>query len=72
MRNYSTMGELDLAMNQKNPFAMGWFPESDGENYISGLDMENGILNISHTAADTAGKNYSKYHFFLLIPDYSA
>ena len=23
MRNYSTMGELELALNQKNPFAMG-------------------------------------------------
>ena len=65
MRNYSTMGELDLAMNQKNPFAMGWFPESDGENYISDLDMENGILNISHT---DQGISY-KREMFVSYPD---
>lgn len=66
MRNYSTMGELDLAMNQKNPFAMGWFPESDGENYTSDLDMENGILTISHTDQGI----FYKREMFISYPDH--
>lgn len=65
MRNYSTLGELELAMNQKNPFAMGWFPESDGENYRSDLDMENGILTISHT---DQGISYER-EMFVSYPD---
>ena len=66
MRNYSTMGELELALNQKNPFAMGWFPESEGENYRSDLDMENGILTISHT---DQGVSYTR-EMFVSYPDH--
>lgn len=65
MRNYSTLGELELAMNQKNPFAMGWFPESDGEDYLSDLDMENGTLTISHT---DQGISYVR-EMFISYPD---
>lgn len=65
MRNYSTLGELELAMNQKNPFAMGWFPESDGEDYLSDLDMEQGILTISHT---DQGVSYHR-EMFVSYPD---
>ncbi len=48
MRNYSTLGELDLALNQEDGFPMFWFPESDGTNYESVLDLEHGILHIQH------------------------
>ncbi len=48
MRNYSTLGELDLALNQQSPFPMGWLYESDGDNYSSDLDLKNGVLTIEH------------------------
>lgn len=65
MRNYSTLGELDLALNQRNPFMMGWFPESDGEAYRSDLDMENGVLTICHT---DRGVEYER-EMFVSNPD---
>ena len=48
MTNYSTLGEIDLALNQEAAFPMGWFPESDCEKYSSELDLMKGILNITH------------------------
>ncbi|WP_051208647.1 glycoside hydrolase family 95 protein [Butyrivibrio sp. WCD3002] len=48
MTNYSTLGELDISMNQEQAFPDRWFPESDAEKYKSELDMMNGILTISH------------------------
>ena len=51
MRNFSTMGELDLALNCKLPFQMGWLPESDGEDYVSDLNLEEGILQSSYLRA---------------------
>ena len=47
MRNFSTLGELDIALNQTSPFPYGWFPESNGCNYQSDLDMYHGVLTIS-------------------------
>lgn len=50
MRHYTLLGELDIALNRHLPFAMGWFPESNGaENYSADLDLMTGILNIDHT-----------------------
>lgn len=65
MRNYSTLGELDLALNQKMPFQMGWFPESDGEVYESDLNMEEGILKITH---EETGITYTR-EMFVSNPD---
>ena len=65
MRNFSTLGELDLAMNCKLPFQMGWLPESDGENYESDLNMEEGILRISH---EEEGVRYER-EMFVSNPD---
>lgn len=65
MRNYSTLGELDLALNQKMPFQMGWFPESDGENYESDLNLEEGILKIVH---EDDGVTYTR-EMFVSNPD---
>lgn len=65
MRNYSVLGELDLALNQAVPFHMGWLYESEGENYQSDLDLENGILSIEH---DEDGVHY-KREMFVSNPD---
>ncbi|NJP41541.1 glycoside hydrolase family 95 protein [Oscillospiraceae bacterium HV4-5-C5C] len=48
MRSYSPLGELDLALNQNNPFTMGWICESQGSEYESDLNLREGILNIRH------------------------
>lgn len=65
MRNYSTLGELDIALNQKVAFPMGWFPESDGDNYVSDLDLESGVLHISH---EEEGVRYER-EMFVSYPD---
>ena len=65
MRNYSTLGELDLALNQQSAFPMGWFPESEGEDYESDLDLENGILRIVHIED---GVRYER-EMFVSFPD---
>ena len=65
MRNYSTLGELDLALNQQSAFPMGWFPESEGEDYESDLDLENGILRIVHIEE---GVRYER-EMFVSFPD---
>jgi len=50
MRHYSTLGELDIALNQHLPFTMGWVPDSNGtESCSSDLDLMTGVLNIDHT-----------------------
>ncbi|MGE5613723.1 MAG: glycosyl hydrolase family 95 catalytic domain-containing protein [Bacillota bacterium] len=54
MRHYTTLGELDIALNRHLPFAMGWFPDSTGaEHYSSDLDLMTGVLNIDHAQAGT-------------------
>ena len=65
MRNFSTMGELDLALNCKLPFQMGWLPESDGEDYVSDLNLEEGILQITH---EDKGVHYER-EMFVSNPD---
>lgn len=60
MRHYTTLGELDLALNEQAPFPMGWYPESEGENYRSDLDMLNGVLNIEH---EENGVTYAREMF---------
>ena len=60
MRNFSTLGELDIALNQESPFPYGWFPESTGCNYQSDLDMYNGVLTITH---EEAGVKYVRDMF---------
>lgn len=65
MRNFSTLGELDLALNCKIPFQMGWLPESDGKNYVSDLNLEEGILQISH---EDGGVRYER-EIFVSNPD---
>jgi len=50
MRHYRLLGEIDIALNQHLPFAMGWLPNSSGaQDYCSDLDLMTGVLNISHT-----------------------
>ncbi|HEX2946816.1 MAG TPA: glycoside hydrolase family 95 protein, partial [Clostridia bacterium] len=52
MRHYALLGELDIALNQHLPFAIGWLPNSAGtEDYSSCLDLMKGVLNIDHTQA---------------------
>lgn len=66
MRHYTTLGELDIALNQHLPFANGWFPNSTGaENYCCDLDLMEGILNINHTQE---GVNYTR-EMFISYPD---
>lgn len=65
MRNYSTLGELDLALNQRLPFQMGWFPESDGTQYESDLNLEEGVLRIVH---EEEGVVYTR-EMFVSNPD---
>ena len=65
MRNFSPLGELNLALNTALPFQMGWLPESDGENYVSDLNMEEGILCISH---EDKGVRYTR-EMFVSNPD---
>ena len=50
MRHNETLGELDIALNQHTPFAMGWTPNSDdaGEHRIE-LDLMRGIHTVTHT-----------------------
>ena len=50
MRHYTLLGELDIALNQHLPFAIGSPPNSDGaEDYSSDLDLMTGVLSIQHT-----------------------
>ncbi len=52
MRHYTMLGELDMALNQHLPFAIGWLPNSAGtEDYSSSLDLMTGVLTINHTQA---------------------
>lgn len=52
MRHYSPLGELNLALNQRLPYAFGWLPNShDAEQYTSDLDLMTGVLEIAHTQA---------------------
>ena len=52
MRHYTLLGELDIALNQHLPFAIGGLPNSTGaEDYSSDLDLMTGVLNINHTQA---------------------
>jgi alpha-L-fucosidase 2 len=52
MRHYSTLGELDIALNRHLPFTMGWLPDSsDAADYQCDLDLISGVLNIDHTQA---------------------
>jgi alpha-L-fucosidase 2 len=61
MRHYTLLGELDIALNQRLPFTMGWMPNSAGAaDYSSDLDLMTGILNIAHTQA---GVSYSRETF---------
>lgn len=49
MRHYETLGEVDIALNQKTPFTMGWLPNSLGaEEYCSELDLMRGIHTVTH------------------------
>lgn len=50
MRHYTLLGELNIALNQHLPFAIGSPPNSDGVgDYTSDLDLMTGVLNIHHT-----------------------
>ena len=50
MRHYSFLGELDIALNEHLPFAMGGrAPEPEATDYVSDLDLMTGVLSISHT-----------------------
>ncbi len=52
MRHYAPLGELDLALNQRMPYAFGWLPNShDAEAYVSDLDLMTGVLRVDHTQA---------------------
>lgn len=52
MRHYSPLGELNLALNQRLPYAFGWLPNShDAEQYTSDLDLMTGVLEVQHTQA---------------------
>ena len=49
MRHYEPLGELDIALNVRTPFVMGWLPDSDGcEAYSQVLDLMTGIQTITH------------------------
>lgn len=62
MRHYSMLGEIDIALNQHLPFAIGWIPNSkDAEEYVSDLDLMTGVLDINHT------QNGVKYHRQMFI-----
>jgi alpha-L-fucosidase 2 len=50
MRHYSTLGELDIALNRHLPFTMGWLPDSsDATDYKLDLDLITGVLSVDHT-----------------------
>ncbi len=48
-RHYTFIGQLNMALNQKMPFAMGGRPKSpDPEAYRMDLDLMSGILTVDH------------------------
>lgn len=48
-RHYTFIGQLNMALNQKMPFAMGGRPESPKpEAYHMGLDLMTGVLTVEH------------------------
>lgn len=50
MRHYTTLGTLNLALNRRLPFCIGWIPTSEGaQDYESDLDLMTGVLTVSHT-----------------------
>lgn len=50
MRHYTLLGELNIALNQHLPFAIGSPPNSTGaEDYLSDLDLITGLHSIEHT-----------------------
>lgn len=66
MRHYEPLGELDIALNRRTPFVMGWIPNSEGaEQYRQTLDLMRGIQTITH-AQD--GVTYTR-EMFISFPD---
>jgi alpha-L-fucosidase 2 len=66
MRNYSNLGELDYSVNQKGGFPNGWFPETDGTEYRSCLDLMHGVLTV--TDRDEKGTPFTR-QMFISNPD---
>lgn len=50
MRHYTLLCELDIALNQHLPFAIGGLPNSEGsKDYSADLDLMTGVLTVNHT-----------------------
>ncbi|MBD5394613.1 MAG: glycoside hydrolase family 95 protein [Lachnospiraceae bacterium] len=65
MRHNETLGELDIALNQHTPFAMGWTPNSDdADEHKIELDLMRGI----HTVTHTQGGVHYKREMFVSYP----
>lgn len=65
MRHHESLGELDIALNQHTPFAMGWTPNSDDATaYHAELDLMRGI----HTVVHTQGGVEYKREMFVSFP----
>lgn len=61
MRHYTNLGELDLALNQHLPFAMGGRePSQPPQQYSLDLDLMTGILQMKHKAE---GVSYEREMF---------
>ena len=66
MRHYSFLGQLDIALNQHLPFIMGGRPDpAPPEEYMSNLDLMNGVLTIDHKQD---GIKYSR-EYYISHPD---
>lgn len=61
MRHYTTLGVLNIAVNQHLPFVMGTLPNSESaEEYEMALDLMTGVLDIRHKAE---GVSYMRQAF---------
>jgi alpha-L-fucosidase 2 len=55
MRHYTSMGELDIALNRHTPFVTAWSPCSTGaEDYASELDLMTGLYTLRHSEGGTS------------------
>ncbi len=60
MRRYVPLGELDIAVNTPNPFAMGGREEEKPEGYSRTLDLIRGVLEMDYSIK---GVNYHREIF---------
>jgi len=49
MRAYVPLGELDIALNQCQPFQSSWMQESQYDTYSSSLNLMSGIMDVEHS-----------------------